>query len=189
MGKNNRWDEKMTSETEKKRVVFGAGERARHVIAQMILQNARVDGILVSSVNDNPKSLINIPVSDVDSYVENAEDTEIIIGVSNRYRKEVLDLLSEKGFKYVIEPEIVPLYFSEFKNVTERKFVEIWYFARTGKILDWSNLRTYNEKLQWLKLYDNIEKKRILTDKYLVRDYVKDRIGESDSVAGSVGEI
>ncbi|MEJ8767649.1 ATP-grasp fold amidoligase family protein [Oceanobacillus sp. HCA-5259] len=44
--------------------------------------------------------------------------------------------------------------------------------------LDWNNLKTYNEKMQWAKLYDNNDLKTTLTDKYLVRDWVKDKVGE-----------
>jgi hypothetical protein len=36
---------------------------------------------------------------------------------------------------------------------------------------------TFNEKIQWLKLYGNGENFPLLADKYLVRDYVKNKIG------------
>lgn len=35
-----------------------------------------------------------------------------------------------------------------------------------------------NEKIQWLKLYDDDPRKTRLADKYLVREYVKEKIGE-----------
>ena len=60
----------------------------------------------------------------------------------------------------------------------KKKFISALYFANTGKRLDWENLCTYNEKMQWIKLYDNPEQKTLLTDKYKVRKYVKDKIGE-----------
>ncbi len=37
---------------------------------------------------------------------------------------------------------------------------------------------TFNEKLQWLKLHDNTPIKTILSDKLLVRDWIKAQIGE-----------
>lgn len=43
--------------------------------------------------------------------------------------------------------------------------------------IDFSNPQTYTEKLQWLKLYDQDPRKTILADKYLCRDYVKNKIG------------
>lgn len=53
-----------------------------------------------------------------------------------------------------------------------------WYKRETGKTLDLDNPRTYNEKIQWLKLYDSTPVKTMLADKYLVRDWVKETIGE-----------
>lgn len=38
--------------------------------------------------------------------------------------------------------------------------------------------KTYNEKIQWIKINGNIELMTKLADKYKVRDWVKDRIGE-----------
>ncbi len=52
------------------------------------------------------------------------------------------------------------------------------YKKNTGEDLDWNNLRTFNEKMQWAKLYENDPRKTLLADKYLVRDFVKERIGE-----------
>ena len=53
-----------------------------------------------------------------------------------------------------------------------------WYFEKTGKKLDLSNPRTINEKIQWSKLYDSTPLKTRLADKLLVREWVKERIGE-----------
>ena len=46
---------------------------------------------------------------------------------------------------------------------------------RTGYDLDLKNPKTYNEKLQWLKLFWHDERATKLADKYLVRDYVKSK--------------
>ena len=53
-----------------------------------------------------------------------------------------------------------------------------WYQRATGKELDLENPKTFNEKIQWLKLYDSTPIKTQLADKYLVRDWVKEKIGE-----------
>jgi lipopolysaccharide biosynthesis glycosyltransferase/glycosyltransferase involved in cell wall biosynthesis/acetyltransferase-like isoleucine patch superfamily enzyme len=58
------------------------------------------------------------------------------------------------------------------------EYLADWYFTKTGKTLDLKNPVTYNEKIQWLKLYDNPPIKTQLTDKYLVRGWIKERIGE-----------
>ena len=51
-------------------------------------------------------------------------------------------------------------------------------YERTGEVLDLKEPKTYNAKLQWLKLYDNVPEKTCLADKYQVREFVKDRIGK-----------
>lgn len=49
---------------------------------------------------------------------------------------------------------------------------------RGGYILDLNKPVTYTEKQQWLKLYDRNPLKTQLTDKYLVRKYIAETIGE-----------
>ena len=53
-----------------------------------------------------------------------------------------------------------------------------WYERADGKVLDLDNPQTFDEKIQWLKLYDSIPLKSRLADKYSVRDWVKEKIGE-----------
>lgn len=46
------------------------------------------------------------------------------------------------------------------------------------KILNLKNPKTFNEKLQWLKLYDRNPKYTTNVDKYKVREYISDKIGD-----------
>lgn len=46
-----------------------------------------------------------------------------------------------------------------------------------GSKLNLENPTTFTEKCQWIKLYDQDPRKPILSDKYLVREYVKNEIG------------
>jgi len=61
-------------------------------------------------------------------------------------------------------------------------FDKIYCSAKYRRILNeklnLKNPQTFNAKIQWLKLYDRNPKYTQLTDKYAVREYVKDRIGE-----------
>ncbi len=47
-----------------------------------------------------------------------------------------------------------------------------------GYKLDWKNPKTYSEKLQWLKVYDKNPLYTTLVDKYEVKKYIADVIGE-----------
>ncbi|MBZ6527594.1 glycosyltransferase [Aerococcaceae bacterium DSM 111021] len=69
---------------------------------------------------------------------------------------------------------------SEYKkyNINQQKAeIATIFKKRTGQNLDWENLVTYNEKMQWAKLFDKNPLKTRLSDKYLVREWVENKIG------------
>lgn len=57
-------------------------------------------------------------------------------------------------------------------------FLKLIFRLKMGQKLDLKNPITYNEKLQWLKLYDRDPKYTNMVDKYEVRKYIADTIGE-----------
>jgi len=60
----------------------------------------------------------------------------------------------------------------------DKTYISLTYRVSFGKALNWSNLKTLNEKMQWLKLYDRKPIYTILVDKYLVKRYLSDRFNE-----------
>lgn len=58
------------------------------------------------------------------------------------------------------------------------KYLKKWFLKRTGKHLNLENPQTFSEKIQWLKLYNSTPLKTELADKYKVRNWVKEQIGE-----------
>lgn len=69
---------------------------------------------------------------------------------------------------------------SKYHRMTDAermKYDASLYEMRIGKPLDWSNLETYTEKMQWAKLFDKDERKVTLSDKYAVRSWVEAKIG------------
>ncbi len=64
------------------------------------------------------------------------------------------------------------------KKFSDEKFIKLEYYACIGKKLNLDNPQTYNEKLQWLKLYDRKPEYTTMVDKYAAKKYVADRIGE-----------
>lgn len=53
-----------------------------------------------------------------------------------------------------------------------------WYGRRMPYHLNLRNPQTFNEKLQWIKLYDHNPLYTIMVDKYRVKQFVSERIGE-----------
>lgn len=47
-----------------------------------------------------------------------------------------------------------------------------------GKFINWNNPKTFTEKLQWLKIYNRKPEYTLMVDKYAVKDYVANIIGE-----------
>ncbi len=57
-------------------------------------------------------------------------------------------------------------------------YLKMRYYAHFGKKLDLCNPRTFNEKMQWLKLYDRRPEYVVMVDKWAVKDYVAKKIGK-----------
>ena len=86
---------------------------------------------------------------------------------------KLLRMLLDRNFRFSI------LAARGFYNwMPDRKFLEKKFLLSTGKKLDLDNPKTYNEKLQWLKLHDRRPEYTTMVDKYAVRGYIKDKIGE-----------
>lgn len=74
--------------------------------------------------------------------------------------------------------EMKPLVYRLLKHMPDKLYISLQYYYTTGKILNLSNPKTFNEKLQWLKLYDRNPLYTNLVDKYLVRAYIEEKIGK-----------
>jgi len=59
----------------------------------------------------------------------------------------------------------------------DKIYIQLNYFAHFKKFANLKNPKTYNEKLNWLKLYDRNPLYTKLVDKYEVKKYVSDKIG------------
>lgn len=53
-----------------------------------------------------------------------------------------------------------------------------WYQIRTGEELDYENPQNFNQKIQWIKMRGITPEMQLLVDKYRVRPWVKEKIGE-----------
>lgn len=61
--------------------------------------------------------------------------------------------------------------------VPDKLYLKIKYRREFKKKLDLKNPQTFNEKLQWLKLYNRNPEYTKMVDKYEVREYIKEKIG------------
>lgn len=63
-------------------------------------------------------------------------------------------------------------------NMHDDEYLRRKYRQMIGKELNLENPKTFNEKLQWLKLYDRRPEYTMMVDKYAVKNYVAKTIGE-----------
>lgn len=61
--------------------------------------------------------------------------------------------------------------------IPDKLFLKLKYKVITGNRLDLTNPKSFNEKLQWLKLYDRKDVYTIMVDKYEAKKYVTKMIG------------
>lgn len=69
-------------------------------------------------------------------------------------------------------------YYSNLRPKDYPKELALWYKQKTGKELNLKNPKTFDEKIQWMKLYDVTPLKTMLADKYACREWVTERIGD-----------
>ena len=75
--------------------------------------------------------------------------------MNNTLKKKIL---APMNFLYKVNPKLE---------------LSLMFWLKNGYKMNWNNPVTYNEKLQWIKLYDKHELMPICTDKYEVRKFVE----------------
>ena len=91
--------------------------------------------------------------------------------------------------KLFVDPLFRFNYFTEIgiNNIlSDKTFLQKKYKLRMNKKLDLSNPQTFNEKLQWLKLYDREKIYTKLVDKYEVKSFVAKTIG-NEYIISTIG--
>ena len=63
------------------------------------------------------------------------------------------------------------------KLMSDKLYLKMLYRLNLGKKLDFENPNTFNEKLQWLKIYDRNPQYTQMVDKYEVKKYIENKIG------------
>lgn len=82
-----------------------------------------------------------------------------------------------KCFKWFFVNKYNKRYLHASADEFEQRLSKI-FSARFGYAPNFQSPKGFNEKIQWLKLYDSTPIKGMLADKYAVRSWVKEKIGE-----------
>lgn len=91
--------------------------------------------------------------------------------------------------RFLTNPEIRFGYLTKlglFDKWADEKFIKKKYYIVTGEKLDLDNPRSFNEKIEWLKIHDRQPVYTTMVDKYAVKAWVKNKIG-SDYIIPTLG--
>lgn len=88
--------------------------------------------------------------------------------------------MKRKYLKYIFKPRVVLTVFLERISflIPDKLYLQMMFFLSTGKKLNLKHPVTFNEKLQWLKLYNRRPEYTIMVDKVLGKEYVAKKLGD-----------
>lgn len=160
-------------------VIVGAGEKGKELYFFLKECGATVDFFFDNSLLSGKIDGVSVLKPEK---IESAEAVYIISVCNRTVRKELHKQLEELG----VESSQIIIYYAYkdydyFGNLNEKYYQEELseiYRERIGKDINWEHPQTYTEIINWEKLYERDERKTMLADKYLVRDWVKGKIGE-----------
>lgn len=89
------------------------------------------------------------------------------------YINSLKKYLSDSDYRFLINSGL-----GLCKGMSDKEYITRMFKIRMGYNLDLDNPKTFNEKIQWLKLYDRKPIYTSMVDKYTAKQYVADRIGE-----------
>lgn len=175
--------------------IFGAGQIGRGQ-AYEVIKNI---GFCVNFYCDNYISegtvvKDGLRIRGVQYLYDHKEDVLVFLCVSVKYQEQIIKQLKKHKVKNIISMEISDSYIAQIMDEIDKEddsvkrrwhvfyddveFLSPIFKKRTGYDLDIINPKTFNEKIQWLKLYDRNPVYTQMVDKYAVKKYVAEKVGE-----------
>ena len=87
--------------------------------------------------------------------------------------KKLVKYITDPTYRFVINDGL-----HLYDNMPDEAYLRRKFKAKMGKPLDLDSPQTFNEKIQWLKLYNRKPEYTAMVDKYEAKKYVAERIGE-----------
>lgn len=99
----------------------------------------------------------------------------------NKLKEKIIDILKRDRYIYIgrriIAAKKNEIFYPKIED--KEKFIQKKFKSKLGYEIDFTKEpETFNQKIQFRKLYDNNPLYSICADKYRVREYVKSKIGE-----------
>lgn len=87
--------------------------------------------------------------------------------------KKIIKYFKDKKFRFNVNRKL-----GFYNKMSDEEFLKKAFKVYIGDKLNLETPQTFNEKLQWLKLYDRKPEYTMMVDKYKVREYIKEKLGE-----------
>ncbi len=172
--------------------IFGAGDYGSTWCYEL-LNDA---GLSIVCYVDNFKAggyCNGLPIFSTD-FIQRNRDVFVFVSTSGEPELKMVEQLRNLGvdnyfhFSSGYAPADFAQYLNELKEemlikkypsiMDDEIYLKIYYKYRTGKELNLEEPKSFNGKLQWLKLFDRNPLYTQLSDKYSVKNYVASMIGE-----------
>lgn len=165
-------------------IIYGAGGVGGSVLHELTytVEPANVLCFAVSRKEDQRSTFHGLPVYEIHELSAYRESSLIVIATGREYWQEIYETLRKLGFLHVIIMPESSVRWGICGNRPEAeeypKKLGRWYQCITGEKLNLERPVIFQEKQQWLKLYDVTDLKRRLSDKVEMREWAAERIGK-----------
>ena len=167
------------SEEKKKVVIVGAGIVGQYVLAHlkkreiepkcffdnMLESGSLVDGISVVRPENYGVDYLYIITVKTEKTAQALYSQLQLAGIQEK------NIIVQKYYPRTYE------FRSQLQESEYQKVIDMEYYERFQTLMNWENPSTYNEKINWEKVYVRDERKTRLADKVLVRNWIKEKIG------------
>lgn len=93
--------------------------------------------------------------------------------MNRNYLEKLIKFLVNSNYRWTILAN-----YGFYNRMSDESFLKKKYYSEIGKELNLSNPKSFNEKLQWMKLNNRDSQFTKMVDKYEVRKIVSEKIGE-----------
>lgn len=163
-------------------MIVGAGIRGKELLCKLETDDSvSIKGFLDNNDEQDGGSIKGVKIAK--PYKVDGYSCVYIIAVdSAESRRELKAQLRKLGIEekeitfYCVQKDYD--YYSSLNEKYYKQEIQSMYYEHFGKAMNWENPATYNEIINWEKLNVKDERRTRLADKYLVREWVKEQIGE-----------
>lgn len=132
-----------------------------------------------------PNGFISFPAKIDKNDVLNNSKNKLIYDVYFKEKRKALVMRANKTKSKLLE--FLPQKSKDLaRYLPDKAYLQLKYFYIFKKTLNLRNPKTFNEKIQWLKLYNRNELYCIMVDKFRVKEYISDKLG-ADYIAKTYG--